>query len=728
MNFRFLPSLGMLSVLIITTFYGKITFAATTTYAECTISAAKLGLEPRLCSGQSTVSNASVRKVTDADTLRSLGIALRRLGFLDQAQNALDRVLEIKPDSEKAHLSMANIIQAKYRRSLASMDFSTGSIPNLEESDKAIKLGDRALSEYLAILKINPKQLEAKLNWLNLWSNLKGTTELKHLQNQNLDTAKSIISQLNTQLSNASDAEAIDSRLKLSEFLLRANSLDNNFLTTARENLNESIKNSYKLNNLRLISEAEGLSGRLEILDGDNNKAIQSFLKAYSEAESIRAYDSSYKWAREIGRIYATRGDYQKGIDFYSDAIDRIENVRTKMTNLKPDIQYSFRDEIEPIYKEYLALLFKNPKPNLSKVVEVNEKLQVGELEDYLQCSQLDLESLLSLKPDKSPDSTLYFVQLPNLYAILDRNKSGQLHYHFVNKSRVDGLLVRMGLYAQGEAFLESTDSIKFREVISQLYDLLIRPIEKDLPPSGHLTLAVDSGLQSLPWSLLYDGQQYLIEKYSLSLALGTKLQSPNPMSNGKISALLAGSSQFPKNPEFLSLPSVPREINAIRTELKGKTLLDKDFTSAALLNNATSVDILHLASHGQFSSNPENTFLLDWNGKFQLSQLESLIKNREKPLDLLVLSACDTAKGDRRALLGLAGTAIQSGARSTVASLWLVNDDSQAILMQEFYKQLIKKTPKAEALRLAQIKLLKSGQYSSPFYWAGMVLLGSWL
>jgi len=99
--------------------------------------------------------------------------------------------------------------------------------------------------------------------------------------------------------------------------------------------------------------------------------------------------------------------------------------------------------------------------------------------------------------------------------------------------------------------------------------------------------------------------------------------------------------------------------------------------------------------------------------------------------LELLVLSACETAAGDNRSALGLAGVAVRSGARSTVATLWRVDDQATATLISEFYNQLVKANQtgisKAEALRRAQLTILKKPEYQSPYYWGAYVLLGNW-
>lgn len=92
-------------------------------------------------------------------------------------------------------------------------------------------------------------------------------------------------------------------------------------------------------------------------------------------------------------------------------------------------------------------------------------------------------------------------------------------------------------------------------------------------------------------------------------------------------------------------------------------------------------------------------------------------------------MSACQTALGDNRAALGLAGVAVRSGARSTLATLWSVSDESTVELMSEFYRAIAtSEVNKAEALRQAQIALLKNSQFQHPFFWAPFVLIGNWL
>jgi hypothetical protein len=116
----------------------------------------------------------------------------------------------------------------------------------------------------------------------------------------------------------------------------------------------------------------------------------------------------------------------------------------------------------------------------------------------------------------------------------------------------------------------------------------------------------------------------------------------------------------------------------------------------------------VHIATHAQFGDSPSNSFLLTYDGRLSLDDLAALVERTrfgDQPLELLTLSACETAAGDERAALGLAGIALRSGARSALATLWPVNDQAASELIAEFYRQLASGgVSKAEALRRARL------------------------
>ena len=191
---------------------------------------------------------------------------------------------------------------------------------------------------------------------------------------------------------------------------------------------------------------------------------------------------------------------------------------------------------------------------------------------------------------------------------------------------------------------------------------------------------------------------------------------------------LLSGTSRgYADNPP---LPNVQKEIERIEKITGGKTLLEKDYTkinfSSLMKQNAYS--IVHIASHSHFGSSAAETYLLTNESKLTMNEVESILKtNRDinKPLDLLTLSACQTAMGNDQSFLGLAGVAFKSGAKSVVATLWQIDDESTSFLLVDFYKQLTTKgCSKAKALQIAQNNQRK--QFKHPFYWSPFLLIGS--
>ena len=241
-----------------------------------------------------------------------------------------------------------------------------------------------------------------------------------------------------------------------------------------------------------------------------------------------------------------------------------------------------------------------------------------------------------------------------------------------------------------------------------------------------------DGALRLLPLAALHDGQQFLVEKYALAMTPSLTLTDPRPLPSGKGQVLVAGvSSAVAGSPP---LPRVAEELSRIQQLTGGVVLREQDFSperlDAALRHGA--FDIVHLATHGHFAAEAGESFLLTAQGRLtmpHLAQIVGRLRLRAQPLELLTLSACETASGDDRAALGLAGVALQAGARSAVATLWLVQDEAAAVLMATFYQAL--HTPgvsRARALQQAQLSLLRDPTYADPFLWAPFLLLNNWL
>jgi CHAT domain-containing protein len=164
-------------------------------------------------------------------------------------------------------------------------------------------------------------------------------------------------------------------------------------------------------------------------------------------------------------------------------------------------------------------------------------------------------------------------------------------------------------------------------------------------------------------------------------------------------------------------------------TTLKGQNFILPNLSRAL----HTPYTITHVFSHAQFFPQVSNTFIVTYNDKLSMNQLEQLIAPKQYsdvPLELLTLSACETAKGNERAALGLAGIAYKAGARSAVATLWSVREDVVYHLFKRFYQEFgEKQQPKAQAMQQAQLMLLrKYPSWQHPHYWAAFLLIGHWL
>jgi CHAT domain-containing protein len=229
----------------------------------------------------------------------------------------------------------------------------------------------------------------------------------------------------------------------------------------------------------------------------------------------------------------------------------------------------------------------------------------------------------------------------------------------------------------------------------------------------------------------LHDGKQFLIQQYPIATTPSLSLTSRRPLDRSKLNALVMGLTV--EQPPFAALPNVGTEVKEVQKIVGGTQLLDEAFTLKSVKERlkANSYPIVHMATHGKFGTDAASTFLLAYSDRITITDLDDLLRNRSGSnlVELLTLSACQTAAGDDRAALGIAGVAVRAGVKSAMATLWFINDQATVPLIEEFYTQLLKPgTSKAEALQRAQIKLIDDGDYNHPAVWSPFVLIGNWL
>jgi CHAT domain-containing protein len=656
--------------------------------------------------------------------LRNLGKMLRLVGDLPQSRTVLEQSLAI-----------AQKLQDKPSASdISGILFSLGNTTRAQgERDTALDFYQKAI--------VNAHSLTAKtqiqLAQLSLLVEADRQTEAQRLFIQ-------IQSQL-TQL--PPGRRAAYARIELARSALRMNGHQTeapspNLLEISAQQLATAVQQIREIGDRRGESYALGTLGSLYENTQQWNNAKTLTQQALSLAQSIDAADIIYQWQWQLGRIFCqgkqpcpSTGDRQNATTAYAEAVRTLQSLRSDLAAINPDVQFSFRESVEPVYRQFVELLLQSDatppsQENLIQARETIEALQLAELDNFFQ------EACITASPVKIDQidpqaAVIYPIILPNQFSVVLSLPNQPLRHYttFLPQAEVEKILTQLRQAFRPTAFVED-----WLPLTQQVYDLLLRPVETELATSGIKTLVFipDGLLRNLPMAALHDGQKYLIEKYSVVLTPGLQLLQPQPLDRQRLQGLLAGLTQARDN--FAALPNVAVEIDQIEAEIPAQVLLDQSFTNQAFQKrvDSTPSQIVHLATHGQFSSNADNTFILTWDGRINVKQLDQLLRSREgklSPIELLVLSACQTATGDKRAALGMAGVAVRSGARSTLASLWSVSDLSTASLMIEFYRELGEPgITKAEALRRAQVALLHQDSYTSPYYWAPFVLLGNWL
>ncbi|MGL5881486.1 MAG: CHAT domain-containing protein, partial [Xenococcaceae cyanobacterium] len=501
--------------------------------------------------------------------------------------------------------------------------------------------------------------------------------------------------------------------------------------------LQESLEQAKQLQDPRAESYVLGTLGKFYERQQQWQQAKQLSEEALKISQEINAFDIAYQWQWQLGRILTAQKNIPGAIAAESEAVKTLQSLRKDLVAVNPDVQFSFRDSVEPVYRDLVGLLLtSNPDVNkLKQARETIESLQVAELENFFREACLDTKAKAKQIDEVDPTAAVvYPIVLRDRIAAIFSIPGQPLSYYQTDltQQEVENTL---------EQLLQSLNPVySDRERLrlsQQVYSWLIQPAEADLNKNNIKTLVfvLDSGLRNLPMAALYDGKQYLVEKYNVALTPGMQLLEPKSLARGNLNAVIAGISESSQG--FVALPGVKTEVQQISSEMPSTLLLNQNFTNNNLQSQLqeTSAPVIHLATHGQFSSDPEETYILTWDRQIKVKDFETLLRSREQrptsPIELMVLSACQTASGDNRAALGMAGMAIRSGARSTLATLWSVQDQSTSVLMTEFYQKLNQKNnnlTKAEALRQAQLALLNSKEYRHPFYWAPFVLVGNWL
>ena len=691
-------------------------------------------------------------------TLINQASAFKQLGFYRRALKTLAEVESIlveQPDSEIKIAGLRSygdilLLVGEVKRSRKILESSLNIASGLDYVDEQSKIllllgntykthqPEKALKLYqqgLETCQQQPNCLQTDLLLQIYLAQLNTSLETPSWQQ-----SKSLIPQIQAELARLPVNRAnIDRRLNFAHSWLKLtqhSKLNHSRIADIEQFLVATIQQAETIAYPKAQSYSLGLQGqiRAELKDWDN--AQQHTQAALILAQGINAPEVSYLWQWQLGRINQALGESDQAIANYTQAVELLKSLSRDLVAINPDVQSSFRNSVEPVYRELVGLLLATDEreivsqANLEEAREVMESLQVAELNNFFREACLDTQEVNIDHLDRQA-AVIYPIILSDRLEVILSLPNQTLQHYSTKISQTELELI----IEQFRHNLVIRSRRNFYRSAQKLYDLIIRPAVDDLTKSNLKTLVFipDGAFRNIPLSALYDGKHYLLEDYSIALTPGLQLLNPRPLEQVKLKTIAAGLTE--RVDGFAELNYVASELKEIASRIDSRVLVNQDFTSAALKQEIQDSDypIVHIATHGQFSSALEDTFLLTWDDRLNINELGSILQTRNVDLnnaiELLVLSACETATGDNRAALGMAGMAVRAGAKSTLATLWSVNDRATAKLMSSFYQELSEQhLPKAEALRQAQLSLLHNRWYRHPFYWAPYVLLGNWL
>ena len=756
------------------------------------------GSEVEPCSTGSALQIAETAedRLTQLAAFGSLGEAYRLIGEAEQSLAYLERgyslTLEVDSPALKAAITnslgntSAGLAQVNYRRaSEATLRGDVLAASPLQA--KADDLNAKAIGYFRQSYDLALVQQDTAAQMRSLLSLIPAYERANdpNAAQQQRRLAVSVLNELPNSLSKAFAA------IKLADYLdplaaRQSQMLLNEVVPTAtdssqaRELLNKAVTIGEAIDNSRVVSFALGKLGNLEERAGRYESALeQTQLARRAADQDLTSKDSLYLWEWQMGRIQRAQGRLGEAAQSYNRAIALLEQIRTDILNSNRDLQFDFRDTVEPIYRQYAALNLKEvPSETVVQLGEpafaeidatlvALDSLKVAELQSYFanDCVIAPVAKRVDAVENSRATAVISTAILSGNDFAANKQANSETKQLAVIISLPDGSK-KFSQSAVDEKVMKDTinafrTTLEFgrNQYISEydyapsqsLYNWLIHPFEQDLESVETLVFVNDGLLRSVPMAALHDGERYLIEKFAVATTPSLTLTEPEQVERpASLSALLMGVSERPdvQGNSFGALLAVTNELDVVAQQLpNSKTLLNEDFSVAALRQQLTQNDyrILHMATHGTFGFDPTDNFIVagakrddgegTYNETLTISGLDALIRETSnptrEPIELLTLTACETAIGDNRSTLGLAGVAVRAGVRSAIATLWSVSDDSSAQLISGFYENL--KTPeltKAQALQKAQVAMIESDDFVAvhPYRWAPFTLIGNWL
>lgn len=527
----------------------------------------------------------------------------------------------------------------------------------------------------------------------------------------------------------------------------------------------------------RLKSQVLGQLAELYQQQNRINEALQLTDQALLADSSP---DLQLQWHWQRARLLAMQQQTEPALAAYRSAAQQLQQLRVDIPAIYHNGESSFNQTFAPLYTDFIAMLLKQAKQKegarqqqlLAEAVHAWEQLKAVELQDYFRdaCAVKQQQQQAVLE---AGTAMLYPMLLSDGVAMVVRF-ADQIKAYPVSQTpaqiRLSTQRLNQAVYGF-ESVLEKSQA---------LYQALIAPIAADLQQKNIQTLVYlpDGPLRTVPFALLHDGQRYLTEKYALVTVPGLSMLAERSTELSKKDILLAGMSEpgpvveelvdsginilgapeeqrglqlrgenisfgapaplternlrVSRLKQELALPGVKEELKTLASISQVKVMENADF----MLNNfQQSVQqghaFVHIASHGYFSGEPEKSFIMTYDHLLTMRQLSELFQTEafhDRPIELVTLSACQTAEGDDRSPLGLSGVVVQTGVKSAIGTLWPVADEAAKRFFADFYQYYQQPgTTKAQAMQYAQKKLLQDEQMNHPIFWAPFVLVGEW-
>ncbi|HZW26700.1 MAG TPA: CHAT domain-containing protein [Gallionella sp.] len=651
---------------------------------------------------------------TEALVLNAMGNVFQLAGMLTEARSYLERSISLAQGADREDIHAAAL------NNLGNLD--------MVEQQYAAALANYEASTRLAIKTSNALlQAQALINGARAAEQTGNTEKLASLLGEAITVSRG----LNDSSDKANDLIAIGQLYALSGGTAGT--------ATAYAAFTQALSISEKVSDLRAQSYAQGYLGQLYEKERRYGDALELTRRAIFIAEELNAPEMLYRWYWQKGRLHKAQNKQDEAIAAYRQAVTNLQSIRNDLSQNYASGQSSFRKVFSPLYFELADLLLQRAsgagenevESYLNEARDTVEQSKTAELQDYFQDSCVTSTQSRIVQGNQFGEHTaiVYPILLQDRMELLVTLPRGIKQFRVPLSSRVITEEIRVF-----RTKLEKRTTREYIPHAQKLYTWIIKPFEAELAAQQVDTLVFipDGPLRTIPMSALHDGNKYLIESYSLATTPGLTLTDPHSFQNNNVRVLLNGLTESVQG--FSSLPNVNSELTAIGKMYNGTVLKDGDYVLSKVKEKMGEkpYTVVHIASHGQFQGDSSKTFLLTHDEKLTLNQLEKLIapsRYRDQPLELLTLSACQTAAGDDRAALGLAGIAIKAGARSALASLWFINDSSSSVLISKFYEYL--KQPgntKAKALQQAQVDLIKDSRFRHPGYWAPFLLIGNWL